>query len=583
MLSTLGTLVPYVIRYRWRYLAGFSSLAIKGLLAALVPILLKVAVDRLSDGGGVREVAWVAAGLAAIALAKAVFQFWMRWILIGISRDIEYDLRNDLTARLLRLPQRFYRSYRTGDLMSRAVNDLAAVRLLLGPGLMYSADVVLTFAVVLTVMAATDWRLTCLVFLPIPLVSLTVSYFGRKTHDRFQKAQEKLSELTALTQENLSNMRIVRAYAQNAAEVDRFAHLNGAYRDENLRLVALWRRFYPQLELLIGLTYVAVLGFGGIQVIDGRITVGSFVMFMSYMAILTWPMIGFGWVVNLVQRGTASLERLNEVLSYPTTIEDGPETDASLQSVRGDLRLRQVSLVYPGAERPTLDGVDLDAPAGRTIAIVGAVGAGKTTLLNVVPRLLEPTAGDVLIDGTPITRFPLDTLRGAIGYVPQESFLFSRSIRDNLLLGAPGAEDWQLEEAAAIASVWDDIQSFPAGLDTLVGERGVTLSGGQKQRVCLARALLRDPRILILDDALSSVDAVTEAAILENLSRFMRNRTTLIVSHRVSAAQFADSVGVLHAGRIAEFGSHAELLDLNGRYAELYRRQQLEEELVGDG
>ena len=579
MLSTLHTLFPYLIRYRWRYAAGLSALALKNVFAAAIPLLLRFIIDEVNSSGGLRILTQLAGVLLAVALLKAFFQYWMRWILIGISRDIEYDLRSDLFGHLLSLPQRFYQAYRTGDLMSRATNDMNAVRLLLGPGIMYTADVVLTFAVVLAVMSSTDWRLTCLVFIPIPLVSFTVSYFGRQTHERFRSVQEKFSDLSSHVQESLSSIRIVRAYAQSGAEVERFQETNQQYVGESLKLIGVWTRFYPVMEFLIGLTYLIVMWYGGRQVIEGQITVGAFVMFMTYMAILTWPMIGLGWVVNVVQRGAASLERLNELLAQRPEIADSEQTDYSIGEIRGDLELRHVTVFYPGWETPALDDVSLYVPAGQTVAIVGPTGSGKSTLVNLLPRLLDPQRGSVLIDGVDARRIPLVVLRRSIGFVPQETFLFSRSLADNITFGSAGAEEWQVFEASQIAQLSHDVDGFSNGYETLVGERGVTLSGGQKQRTAIARAVLRDPRILILDDALASVDTVTEENILDQLRIAMRNRTSLIISHRVSTARNADRIVVLINGRIAELGRHEELLELRGHYYELYQKQLLEEEL----
>ena len=582
MLSTLRTLLPYLLRHRWRYAAGVGSLAMRTALAAAIPLALKYAVDALAARAPLVLLARFAAILLGLAAAKAVFQYFTRRIVIGASRDIEYELRNDLTARLLDMPLRFYDSFSTGDLMSRAVNDLNAVRMMLGPGVMFLLETALTFAAVLTIMSATDWRLTALVFLPAPLVTLTVSHYGRRTHDRFLRVQERMSELTTAVEENLTAVRMIRAYARGESELGRFALRNDRLFDENMALIAIWQRMYPRMELLIGLTHVIVLAFGGIRTIQGAMTIGDFVMFMTYMTMLTWPMIGLGWVINLVERGGASLARINEVLQHPVAIADGPSTDHSVTKLRGDLELRDVNVFYPAGAAAALSDVSVEIPAGSIVAIVGGVGSGKSTLLRLIARLIDPAGGAVMIDGLDQRSIPLAVLRGSIGCVPQNSVLFHRSVRENLLLGKPSAADWELEEACGVAQVWEEIQALPEGLDTMVGERGVTLSGGQRQRLALARALLRDPRILILDDALSHVDGGTEAQILQRLRGFMRNRTALIVSHRSAAAEEATLVLTLEGGRLVERGSHAELMELGGRYAAIYRRQSLEEELVRD-
>ncbi len=579
MLSQLRTLFPYLIRYRWRYGAGFAALALKNATAAAIPLVIGFTIDHIAESFTMQSLFQLAGLLLSLALLKGVFQYWMRWILIGISRDIEYDMNNDLFGHLMRLSQRFFHSYRTGDLMSRATNDMNAVRLLLGPGIMYTVDVLLTFVVVLAVMSSTDWRLTCFVFLPIPLVSFTVSYFGRRIHDRFQRVQEKFSDISSLVQESLGSVRIVRAYAQEAEEVRRFEELNQQYMGQNFKLIRLWGKFYPLLELLVGLTYVIVLWYGGRKVLEGDITLGSFVMFMTYMAMLTWPMIGFGWVVNVIQRGVASLERLNELLKQRPSIADSEITDFSISGVRGDIEFRNVTVCYPGSEQPVLSNIDLDIPAGQTLAIVGPTGSGKTTLVNLVPRLIDPREGRILVDGMDARKIPLEVLRSAIGLVPQETLLFSQTVQENIAFGRPEAEDWQVAEAARAADIQRDLDEFPEGFQTVVGERGITLSGGQKQRTALARAILRDPRILILDDSLASVDTVTEERILTELRVLMRNRTTLMISHRVSTARHADQIVVLSGGRIRERGTHEELLALEGHYFRLHQKQLIEEEL----
>lgn len=580
MLSSFRTLGPYVVRHRWKYAAGLSALFVRIAFAAAIPLAVREIIDRLSEGMSLQDLYWPAAAMLGLSAAKFGFQYAMRWNLGGASRLIDYEMQRDFFDKLLSLPKRFYSQFRAGDVLSRAMNDMRAIRMMTSSGVLNSAEMGMTFLVTLTVMSVVDWRLTCLIFVPIPLVTLTVAYFSRKTHDQYVRVQESFADLSAMAQENLNNMRVVRAYTQNEMEVERFDDVNDAYRNENLRLIRIWSRFYPQLDVLAGLTFAVTLGYGGYRVVQGELTLGSLVMFLSYLAMISTPMVGLGFVVNVVERGSAALARIDEVLRYPPRIEDGPDVDPSIGQIRGDLAIQHVDFAYPGGDRPVLDGVDFEALSGETIAVVGGIGAGKSTLLDLVPRMIEPSHGRVLVDGVDVRRIPLAVLRGSIGFVPQETLLFSATVRENLLLGVQDVEEWEIAEACGIAQVWDDIQALPQGLETPVGERGVTLSGGQKQRIALARALLRNPRILILDDAVASVDAITEARIFERLGAFLRNRTTLIVSHRLSAARLADRILVLEDGRIVETGSHQDLLARDGRYAELFRKQQLEEELV---
>jgi len=581
MLKQLHTLWPYLLRYRWRLAAGMAALVCKDGCAVLAPLLIRQTVDTLAAGLTMALVWRFGLLLLGLALVKGFFQYWMRWILIGVSRDIEYDLRNDLLAHLTRLSPRFYGENRTGDIMSRATNDLNAVRMMLGPGIMYWTDTFVVFVAAIAVMGSLDWRLTFFVFLPVPAVSFTVGYFGRIIHDRFQRIQGMFADISSRVQESLSGVRILRAYAQEEAERNQFRELNQAYIGENLKLTRVWGSFYPLLEALIGLTFVIVLWMGGRQVMRGAITLGSFVMFTSYMGMLIWPMIALGWVVNLMQRGKASLERINQLLSEPPEIDDSQAAEGAPRPIRGQIEFRGVQVQYAsnGARGAALAGIDLHVPAGRTVAIVGPTGSGKTTLVNLLARLRDPDQGEVLIDGVDARRLPVGELRRAIGFVPQETFLFSDTIAENIAFGVGEAAEPEIQAAAEVAGLAREIEEFPQQYRTLVGERGITLSGGQKQRVAIARAVIRDPRILILDDALSSVDTLTEERILTHLAEVRRGRTTLLISHRVSTVRAADFIVVLSGGRLVEQGAHQELLELGGYYADLYEKQLLEEEL----
>ena len=578
MLSTLRTLIPYLLRYRWRYAGGMVALTLRGLLATALPYLLGRAIDSLA----VRDQAAaerIVAILLAVAIGKGIAQYAMRWILITISRDIEYDLRNDLSSHMIRLDRKFYERFRTGDLMARATNDLAQVRSLLGPGLMYTAEIGVLFVAVLSVMAATDWVLTLLIFAPMPLISIAVTYFGRRAHEQFQRVQVRFSAISTRVQEHLAGLRMLRAYGQSPQEERRFGTANEDYLDASLGLVRIWRSFYPLLEFLVGVTGIAVLAFGGWRVIEGEITVGTFTMFLYFLAMLTWPMIGMGVVVNITQRGVASLGRLNEIFRQRPAIADDDRAEQARTRVRGEIEWRNVSVSYPGASAPALRDVSLRVDRGRSLALIGPVGSGKSTLANLVPRVLDPTSGQLLVDGVDARAIPLAVLRRGIGHVPQETFLFSRTIAENIRLGAPEAEEPDVREAARKAMLAEEADAFPEGLETLVGERGITLSGGQKQRVAVARALLPNPSVVILDDATSSLDAETEHALLERVREGTRDRTLLIVTHRVSSARLADTIAVLDKGAVADTGTHEELLERGGLYARMHDRQKLEEEL----
>jgi ATP-binding cassette subfamily B protein len=568
-------LKPYLARYRTGLALGFGALATKDLLAASLPLIIRAGVDSISSRFALSTLMKFCALLIGLAAIKGLFQYWMRVILIGVSRDIEYDMRNDLFAHLLRLSPDFYARTRTGDIMARATNDLNAVRMMLGPGLMYSFETSLTFLLAIVVMAWVDWRLTALALLPAPLVSLAVFWFGRVIHARFERLQAMFSDITSKVQESLAGVRVLRAYVQEEAELKQFERLNRDYIAQSLRLARVSGMFLPLLQALVGLTFLIVLWVGGLRVISGQITLGTFVMFSTYMAMLIWPMIALGWVVNLVQRGLASLSRMRQVL------EERPSIAAPAAARRvpsgGDIQLRNVSVIFRGIR--ALDGVSLMVRDGETVAIVGRTGSGKSTLVRLIPRLLDPDEGQVLLGGVDVREFDPAELRRRIGMVPQETILFSATLAENIAFGVEQATREQILRAAEQAGLGPDLAAFPQGLDTLVGERGLTLSGGQKQRTAIARALLRDPQILILDDALSSVDTLTEERILHGLASVMRGRTTILISHRVSTVRQADRIIVLDAGRIVEEGTHAELLAAGGYYADLYQKQMLEEEL----
>src|SRR6266478_624688 len=579
--KSLLPLYPYLKKYRAGFAQGGLCVLLLNGIWVLFPQVIQRGVDYLKGGGrSTRQLAFYAFLLVAIALTKGVFQFLTRWIVIGISREIEFDLRNDLFEHLESLSYSFYQRTRTGDVMARATNDLNAVRMLLGPAIMYSANTLVFTAGALAFMWHISPRLTVYAFLPLPIVSVVIQYFGSKIHDRFERIQAMFSEISARAQENFSGVRVIRAYAQEEAEIAGFETSNREYIARSLKLVRLMGMLWPTLETMLGLAIVLMLWLGGREVLLGRISVGAFTAFNTYLLQLTWPVIALGWVINIFSRGTASLERIHQLMTEQTEIQDTPgiAVASTHNDLRGDIEFRNLDFSYNGAR--VLHNVNLHIPAGSSLAIVGPTGSGKTTLVSLIPRIYDAEPGAVLIDDRPIREYPLAVLRRNIGFVPQETFLFSETVRENIAFGVQQATDDDVQWAAEAANIADDIEEFPDKYKTLVGERGITLSGGQKQRTAIARALIRNPRILILDDALSSVDTQTEDKILNHLREVMQGRTTIFISHRVSTVRNADRIAVLHGGRIVELGTHDELLAQNGYYTDLYNKQLLEEELA---
>ncbi len=575
---------PYLARYRNTLLWGLVTVVLSNVFNVALPLFVGRAIDKLKaglesgvlDSGGVLMYAFLVVGFSLVA---GIFTFLTRQTIIVVSRHVEFDIRNDFLSHIQKLPLAYFQNTPTGELMALATNDISAVRNALGPGIMYPTDTAMTFTMVLGVMLWADWQLTLLALIPLPFVSIAVYRLGKLVHKKFEERQAQYSALTTRAQENLSGIRVIKTYVREEHETALFRDMSWDYLKKNLVLARVQSIMWPLMFLLIGFSLVITLYSGGSRVIDGRLTVGTLTAFFGYQVMLIWPMIAFGWVINQLQQGAASMARLTRIMDTEPAIRDTAETDRSVTSIQGTIEFRNVTFRHTGADRPALSGISLTIPAGRTLAIVGYTGAGKSTLVNLIPRMYDVTGGELLIDGVDVRKIPLPVLRGAIGYVPQETFLFSDTIADNISYGTDGGSDADILEAAEIARIARDIADFPKGYETLLGERGITLSGGQKQRTSIARAVMRKPAILILDDALSAVDTYTEEGILSRLRGVMKGRSSIIISHRISTVKDADSIIVLDGGKITEQGTHDELVALGGIYAELHRKQLLEEEL----
>ena len=587
-MKPLLRLRPYLARYRTTLLWGLLTVVLSNVFNVALPLFVGRAIDELKAGlqtgnldkGGILTYALLVVGFSLVA---GVFTFLTRQTIIVVSRHVEFDIRNDFLAHIQKLPLAYFQTTPTGELMALATNDISAVRNALGPGIMYPTDTLMTFIMVLGVMLYADWQLTLLALIPLPFVSVAVYQLGKLVHKKFEERQAQYSALTTRAQENLSGIRVIKNYVREEHETALFRDMSWDYLKKNLVLARVQSIMWPLMFLLIGFSLVITLYNGGTRVIDGRLSIGTLTAFFGYQVMLIWPMIAFGWVINQLQQGSASMARLSRIMDTEPAIRD-PEpairgTDHGIMSIKGTIEFRNVMFRHAGAAVDALKGISLTIPAGRTLAVVGYTGSGKSTMVNLIPRLYDVTGGELLIDGVDVRNIPLKVLRRAIGYVPQETFLFSESIADNIAYGMDGGTGADVREAAEIARIAHDIAEFPKGYETFLGERGITLSGGQKQRTSIARAVMRKPAILILDDALSAVDTFTEEGILSRLRGVMKGRTSIIISHRISTVKDADSIVVLDGGGIREQGTHDELVALGGIYAELHRKQLLEEEL----
>ncbi|MCY7348087.1 MAG: ABC transporter ATP-binding protein/permease [Pyrinomonadaceae bacterium] len=609
-MEELKKFARYFKPYKYQVIVGILFILVSMAFGLLVPFYIGRAIDDLSAGVTTEKIVYYPLLILGISAVSGVFLFWQRRLLINASRHIEYDMRGDFYAALVNQPLEFFQNNRVGDLMARATNDLSAVRQIVGPMILYSFQAIFALAIVLPILLNINVKLTLLLFITMPLVSLTVKFLGERIHVRFEKIQEFFSDITARAQENLSGVRVIRAYAQEQSEIEKFQELNREYAKRNIALVKYGAAMRPLLFFFIGLGFVIIVAVGVPMAVRGEITAGEFTSFILYLQRMIWYLIALGYVVNLYQRGTASLKRFNQILEIEPTIRDAPDAQEQ-PKIKGAIEFRNLTFAYNG--KPVLHEINLKINEGQTVALVGKTGSGKSTLISLIPRLLDAPEGTVLVDDTPVRRFPLAQLRRSIGVVPQETFLFSNTLAENIAFGVDKDElritndelretennpdsqsqipsfngeqseilnlESEIRKSAEIASLAEDIEDFPYKYEQLVGERGITLSGGQKQRTAIARAVMRNPRILILDDSLSAVDTYTEEKILNGLRDVRATRTTIIVSHRISTVRDADLICVLHDGRIIERGTHEELIKFGGEYANLYERQLLEEEL----
>lgn len=578
-MRSLFELKPYILKYKKLIGLGILSILTSEFFYVVIPILIGRAVDSLKSGVTGEKLIWFASLILGSTLLSGIASFFTRQTIIVASRKIEYDMRNDFYHHVQGLHYLYFRDKKIGDIMAYATNDIPAVRNFLGPGIMYSVETIMEFVVILMIMFSMSFKLTLITLIPLPLISFLVYKVGKIVHERYEDIQEHFGVITTAAQENISGIRVIKSYVREDYEIEKFRKLNLEYLVKNVKLNKIQSLTYPLMILITGISIILVVWYGGYQVIKGTMTLGQVTSFLIYLGYLIWPMIAFGWIVNLTQRASASMDRLLEVMKVEPQIKDTDETDYSIKEIKGKITFKDVWFKYPDSENYVLKGINLEIEQGQTVGIVGYTGSGKTTLVNLIPRLFDPDKGEILIDDVNIKKIPLKVLRESIGYVQQEVFLFSDTVKNNIKFGVDGVDDEKVIEVAKLAHIYDEVMDFPNKFDTVVGERGIMISGGQRQRLGLARALIKEPKILILDDSFSSVDAYTEEMILKNLREFRKGRTTIIISHRITAVKDADFIIVLDDGEIVEKGTHEELLNLGGIYADLYQKQVLEEEL----